>query len=535
MKYLILVFAITLSRLVSYGQITMKTTLPLAIAPNTELVFEVKVSKGAIANFAKYQLDVPEGMLISEVDSKNGTFSFENNRAKIVWVNISSDPEFTISMKLKTAAFTGTASLNQRFYFLEDGTRKDIEAEPLVINFSEAAAKATTVSEDINKTKVEEPKTSEPAKPKETLLTSEAPLKIEKPITNIENKKAGELIQQALQLKKDAKAAFDIGQKEKKESELKIAQANEVIKNAESITDPVEKKATIDKANEMKLKAENNILVSNKILVLSKSLSDNANDIETLIKKQGAALFANQAKKANSTDKKSIAATMSQKDIGEFREQAAQLKSDSKEAAEIGQKEKAESEKRINEANDLLKNAEAITNEEQKRSELEKANALKQKAESDLANAENIISLSATLQNNALDIENLIEKFYAPDENATSLVQKSTPEKPILSAKSEKKNHAEKPRESEKVTVEKSVKVENGLIYKVQIGAFDQAPDKSVFKGIGKIMVVTEEEKIKVLVGSYKTKEDALKKRLEMIDKGFDAFVVAYQDGLRVK
>lgn len=536
MKHTLLVFAFVFLNLVVRSQVTMQTNIPAVIAPDADLFFEIKINKGSIANFAKYQIDVPEKVTISEVDSKNGTFSFENNRAKIVWVNVPTESEFVISMKLKSAAATGTASFIQRFYYLEEGTRKDLEAEPVLVTFDESGVKtnqASTASNQPEKPKVEEQKVAEKPKiekpkapePKTPEPKAVEPIKIAKPNTNIENKKAGELIQQALQLKKDAKAASILGQKEKKESEQKLAEANELLTKAESISDETERKVAVDNANDLKTKAENNIAVATKILLLSKSLDDNANEIENLVKKQGAALFANQSKKANSTDKGEIAASMSQKDIGEFRQQALKLRNDAKDAAELGNKEKAAAEKKIAEASDLTTNAENSTNEEEKTTALEKAKALKLKGESDLSNAENILSLSATLESNALDIETLIEKFYSPVEGQEEVAAAST---------SNNKKSSNNSKSSKSDSYE-TFKPEQGLIYKVQIGSFEQEPDKSVFRGIGKVTLVNENERIKALIGSYNSKEAALKKRLELIDKGFDAFVVAYKDGIRVK
>src|SRR4051812_20110940 len=98
------------------GQVTMQNNMPLVIEPNTELNIEVKINKGAIINFAKYQMDLPAGVVVKEGDSKGGTFAFENNRVKILWPNIQADPEITISMKLVPGSFSGPAKISQKFY-----------------------------------------------------------------------------------------------------------------------------------------------------------------------------------------------------------------------------------------------------------------------------------------------------------------------------------------------------------------------------------------------------------------------------------
>lgn len=117
------------------GQVTMKTDIPATVANNADLLFEVKINKGAIANFTKYQLDVPEGITINEIDIKTGSFTFINNRAKVIWASIPAESEVTILLKLISGSFSGMATFNQKFYYIDNGVKKEVEAEPLLVNF----------------------------------------------------------------------------------------------------------------------------------------------------------------------------------------------------------------------------------------------------------------------------------------------------------------------------------------------------------------------------------------------------------------
>ena len=76
---------------------------------------------------------------------------------------------------------------------------------------------------------------------------------------------------------------------------------------------------------------------------------------------------------------------------------------------------------------------------------------------------------------------------------------------------------------------------ENGLVFKIQLGAFSKEPNKSDFKALGKVKVSQENGLYKVLLGNFNSKEEAFKQREQIIAKGFDGFVVSYQDGVRVK
>lgn len=118
-----------------YSQITVQTNIPKKIAPDNTILVEVKINKGTVNGFSKYQIDVPEGVTLTEGDSKEGNFHFESNRAKIVWVTIPSESEFVISFKMNTGSASGAAVLNHKFYYLAEDGKKEVEFEPLNVSF----------------------------------------------------------------------------------------------------------------------------------------------------------------------------------------------------------------------------------------------------------------------------------------------------------------------------------------------------------------------------------------------------------------
>jgi len=120
---------------VCVAQISIQTNVPPTIAPNATLNIEVKISKGSIANFAKYQMDVPAGVTMAEGDSKTGNFTFEAGRAKIVWVSIPTDAEFIVSFVMYSGTVTGTAIINHKFFYLDNGAKQETEMEPINVKF----------------------------------------------------------------------------------------------------------------------------------------------------------------------------------------------------------------------------------------------------------------------------------------------------------------------------------------------------------------------------------------------------------------
>lgn len=124
------------------SQISIVNNITNNLAQNTDLTVEVKINKGAISNFSKFQIDFPAGVTVTEGDSKTGSFTFENNRAKIVWVSIPTEPEFIISMKLNTGSVSGSQQLFQKFYYLDNGVKKEVEVDPMTVNFTADGSKS---------------------------------------------------------------------------------------------------------------------------------------------------------------------------------------------------------------------------------------------------------------------------------------------------------------------------------------------------------------------------------------------------------
>lgn len=153
------------------SQVVMTANFPSELAPGSNQTIEVKINKGAISNFSKYQIDVPANVSLSEGDSKTGNFSFENNRGKIVWVSIPVESEFTISFKVEVStSASGSGNFVQKFYYLDNGTKKEVEGETYVVNFNAGATSVpvTQASEPVTPPVVSTPPPSAPAEPVKT-------------------------------------------------------------------------------------------------------------------------------------------------------------------------------------------------------------------------------------------------------------------------------------------------------------------------------------------------------------------------------
>lgn len=190
MKKLLTIFALT-SFTAIFSQITINGNFPSSMSAGSSIDADVKINKGTVGNFAKYQMDVPAGVIVTSIDAKNGNFTFENQRAKIVWVSVPSDPEFTIKLKVQAASDApSSVTFSQKFYYLENNEKKEVEATPVVISIGGGSAVAATTPTE---TKPVEPVATTPTptetKPVEPVATTPTPTET-KPVETVAAKPA---------------------------------------------------------------------------------------------------------------------------------------------------------------------------------------------------------------------------------------------------------------------------------------------------------------------------------------------------------
>ncbi len=520
------------------SQITMQTNLEDSLSTNSEFIAKIKISKGELNNFAKYQMDLPEGVAVEELESRGGTFSFENKKIKIVWVIAPVDTVFTIQFKLITGALSGLTEITQRFSYIEDGNRKEVDANPFKLKIYKAS-------------KTERKMISEPKQTNNSVLSSKSNTSVasEQAVASNQNlanqgnytQQMIAMKQQAMQFRQDSKKAYDLGTKEKTEAEINLAKAEEALKMADRIDEEDRRVQAIQNANYMKDRSIASNAAAEKILSLSRTLEKEAIELEIAIEEQNQQIqtgdtlnpshFKVQMQTNESDQNQAYSVTgyeykkvdrLSQKEIQELKQQASQFRNDATDALQVGLKEKELAEKKLQEAEATLKNAEDIKNKSERKRVIARAEESKQKAENDKQTSEKIIILSRTLEENAEEIDMLVE-YLQPSEVPVNAPKETENEvlnqKPLTNA------------EAKFVELEKIDS--KSTVFMVQVGAFKNKPDKKILKKLGKYKTIEEDGKYKVLVGPFDTREEATKMKEELAPKGFDGFVVSYEKGKR--
>lgn len=144
MKNLLILLGTVLCSLIN-AQNSIDANIPDKLAAYSTHTIEITIKKGPVSSFSKYQLDVPQNVTVSEGISKDGNFSFENRRAKLVWVECPKQDEFTVTMVLSVGNATGQASFEHRFYYIDGETKKEITDGPMYVDFTPGTPAAQPV------------------------------------------------------------------------------------------------------------------------------------------------------------------------------------------------------------------------------------------------------------------------------------------------------------------------------------------------------------------------------------------------------
>ena len=129
--------------------VTMTGSFPKSAKPGTEFPVEIKINKGNIAGFAKFQVEVPQGFTVKESESKGGNFSFTANIGKIIWTSTPGDAEFTLKfIMVADASVSGSKTIAAKFSYVNNNSKEVVEMTPAEIMIGEGAADSPVASSD---------------------------------------------------------------------------------------------------------------------------------------------------------------------------------------------------------------------------------------------------------------------------------------------------------------------------------------------------------------------------------------------------
>jgi cell division septation protein DedD len=138
--------------LFSDGGISISNNIPKNLPPGQEVPIELKIAKGSQSGFAKFQLDLPPGIAVKDINAAGANFSYDDGVAKWVWANLPSESEITIQCALVIEKDAGGAKTIGGKYSYVDGSnaKQVVEMTPVETIVGGEGAAANTGAASTN-------------------------------------------------------------------------------------------------------------------------------------------------------------------------------------------------------------------------------------------------------------------------------------------------------------------------------------------------------------------------------------------------
>ncbi len=114
------------------NSVTIKNNIPSNFIVGQEVSVEFRISKGIQSGFAKFQLELPDGISIIKKDEMNSIYSIQNGVAQWIWSEVPKDEELLIKLTLVASELgIGIKTFNSNYSFIEKNEKKVINMLPL--------------------------------------------------------------------------------------------------------------------------------------------------------------------------------------------------------------------------------------------------------------------------------------------------------------------------------------------------------------------------------------------------------------------
>lgn len=101
----------------------------------SEFTVEINVNKDGIKGFARVQEVLPAGLTAMPLESKGGTFSFIDQKVKIIWDNLPADENIKIAYRVSVVEdVLGAMSITGSFSYVENDDPKKVEIDVTTIS-----------------------------------------------------------------------------------------------------------------------------------------------------------------------------------------------------------------------------------------------------------------------------------------------------------------------------------------------------------------------------------------------------------------
>jgi hypothetical protein len=110
-----------------FEDVEIKHTIPDYLVAGASYDIDITIQKGEITGFAKFQMEVPDGINVKSVEVNNSSFTFNEGVVKNIWMTIPNTEEVILSYKFDIAPnYQGTGTVKAQFVYIKENERYSV-------------------------------------------------------------------------------------------------------------------------------------------------------------------------------------------------------------------------------------------------------------------------------------------------------------------------------------------------------------------------------------------------------------------------
>ena len=110
------------------SEINVNFNAPSSTTSGESFILDVEIDKGNISDFAKLQLSLPEGFSAELFEGKEGTFTYYDQKIKLIWISLPAEPKFNVKIKINCdTSLVGDYNFKGKISYVLEGERKNKE------------------------------------------------------------------------------------------------------------------------------------------------------------------------------------------------------------------------------------------------------------------------------------------------------------------------------------------------------------------------------------------------------------------------
>ena len=130
---------------------------PSQVNPGDEFIVELIINKTDVSGFAKIVQELPKGFTTEAIETQGASFTFNDNKVKLIWMALPTGNEFIIKYKITVGPdVEGKKTITGKFAYLYNNERKTIDLPVSEIMVGEEELVEETPTETEEETIVEE-------------------------------------------------------------------------------------------------------------------------------------------------------------------------------------------------------------------------------------------------------------------------------------------------------------------------------------------------------------------------------------------